>query len=126
MSEQYCPNLQVTVVDQSMINTLELISTLLSFPLQRSRSRYYVFLNFMYSAIFKMRKFSFEFANCSSISIFHYLKSISGCPSMISLPFLFCCYRQSVSTAPTFVDSHLVVLTVSSKKAIEKHLINSI
>ena len=52
-----------------------------------------LFLKFTYNAFVKTMKFSFKFANCCSISILRcilaYLKSISGCLSMVSLPFFF-------------------------------------
>ena len=94
MSKPYRPNLLVTVVNHPGMNTLESIFRHFSlFLCSVCDLDIILFLKFTYSALFKTMKFSFKFANCCSISILRcilaYLKSISGCLSMVSLPFFF-------------------------------------
>ena len=94
MSKPYRPNLLVMVVNHTGMNTLGSIFRHFSlFLCSACDLDIILFLKFTYSAFVKTMKFSFKFANCCSISILRcilaYLKSISGCLSMVSLPFFF-------------------------------------
>ena len=124
MSEPYCPNHLVTVVDQFRNKYFGINSDTSLFS--------FFFFEFTSCAFIETRKSSLKFVNCCSISIIHcifvYLNPSAGVPQWSASLSLYVVTEisfsiKSVWTAPIIVDSHLVVSTVVSKKTIEKHFV---